>query len=334
MARTRKITTIEEQPDGEELEQAAGVEVVQDDIEQTVAERLAEYVNANGSECVSRIYREDRRNPSALREFLERVDEFVEEEYIAEKWGGGRYVVRYQYRDKTGARKSTSLSFAISDSYRGPTAAQTVQTTADKKENFIGAFLKDLTAEKVAGVVALIEGVKKVFAPQVDMTELLKIAAAPRQPAFSEAIVMKAMEQVNRPAAPAQQSILAQIKEIQQVKELLGVEENAERGDTMNTILEQGVKLLPLLLAKNGGNYRATGADVKNIPQVTEMIDKDPELVKEFLDAVAENPKYGLQAAQQLAEGFGYTYEAAAAGDVQEQAITNEAGAPLATAKG
>ena len=332
MPRTRKITTIEEQqPDVDELENVADVEV-QDDVEPTVAERLAEYVMTNGSECVSRIYREDRRNPSALREFLERVDQFVEEEYIAEKWGGGRYVVRYQYRDKNGARKSTSLSFAISDAYRGAAAAPAVSTAPAKKDGFVASFLNDLTAEKVAGIVGLVEGVKKIFAPQIDVTELMKIATASKQPSFSDAVVMKAME-MTRPAAPAQPSILAQIKEIEEVKEVLGVNEKEERGDTMNKLLESGIKLLPLFLAKNGGNYRATGADVKTIPQVTEMIDKDPELVKEFLDAVADNPKYGVAAAQQLAEGFGYTYEPAAA-TAPEQQITNEAAAQLAGAKG
>lgn len=282
--------------------------------ELTVAERLAEYLTQDGCECVSRIYREDRRNPSQAREFLERVDYFVEEEYLADKWGGGSYVVRYQYK-KDGERKSTSLSFRISDIYKGANVAAPTVAAPAPKAGFLGAFLQDLTAEKVAGMVALVEGAKKIFAPSIDMTEVLKIAAAPRTPSIGEAVVLKALEGVNKPAqvATPAPSIIAQIKEVAQIKELLGNnnEDEDRGGNDMSVIAKIALNLLPEILKKNNNNYEAAGASVKDNPAVVAALRDDPELAGEFLNAVANSKNYGVEAAKKLALGFGYEFEPA-----------------------
>lgn len=282
--------------------------------ELTVAERLAEYLAQDGCECVSRIYREDRRNPSQAREFLERVDNFVEEEYLADKWGGGSYVVRYQYKGNDGVRKSTSLSFRISDMYKGANVSAPTVAAPAPKTGLLGAFLQDLTTEKVAGMVALVEGVKKIFAPSIDMTEVLKLAAAPRTPSIGEAVVLKALEGVNKPAqvvTPAP-SIIAQIKEVAQIKELLGNNEDENRGgDDMSVLAKMALSLLPDILKKNNNNYEAAGAAVKDNPAVVAALRDDPELAGEFLNAVANSKNYGVEAAKKLALGFGYEFEPA-----------------------
>lgn len=312
MARNKNKTIELTLNDGVEDEQNA-VEV-RSGQELTVAERLAEYLTQDGCECVSRIYREDRRNPSQAREFLERVDNFVEEEYLADKWGGGSYVVRYQYKGNDGVRKSTSLSFRISDMYKGANAAAPTVAAPAPKSGLLGAFLQDLTGEKVAGLVALVEGVKKIFAPSIDMTEVLKIAAAPRTPTIGEAVVLKALEGVNKPAqvsTPAP-SIIAQIKEVAQIKELLGNNEDENRGgDDMSFIAKFALNLLPEILKKNNNNYEAAGASVKDNPAVVAALRDDPELAGEFLNAVANSEKYGVEAAKKLALGFGYEFEPA-----------------------
>lgn len=300
--------------DGGEDEQNA-VEV-RSGQELTVAERLAEYLAQDGCECVSRIYREDRRNPSQAREFLERVDNFVEEEYLADKWGGGSYVVRYQYKGNDGVRKSTSLSFRISDMYKGANAAPPTVAAPAPKTGLLGAFLQDLTAEKVAGMVALVEGVKKIFAPSIDMTEVLKIAAAPRTPSIGEAVVLKALEGVNKPAqvvATPAPSIIAQIKEVAQIKELLGNnnEDEDRGGDEMSVLAKMALNILPEILKKNNNNYEAAGAAVKDNPAVIAALRDDPEIAGEFLNAVANSKNYGVEAAKKLALGFGYEFEPA-----------------------
>lgn len=319
--------------DGVEDEQNA-VEV-RSGQELTVAERLAEYLAQDGCECVSRIYREDRRNPSQAREFLERVDNFVEEEYLADKWGGGSYVVRYQYKGNDGVRKSTSLSFRISDMYKGANVSAPTVAAPAPKTGLLGAFLQDLTTEKVAGMVALVEGVKKIFAPSIDMTEVLKLAAAPRTPSIGEAVVLKALEGVNKPAqvATPAPSIIAQIKEVAQIKELLGNNEDENRGgDDMSVLAKMALSLLPDILKKNNNNYEAAGAAVKDNPAVVAALQNDPELAGEFLNAVANSKNYGVEAAKKLALGFGYEFEpapeqAAGALPVTGETTNNEAAA-------
>lgn len=273
----------------------------------TVAERLRDLIEQNESECISRIYKEDLRKGGGLREFLERVDYFVDEEYLAENYGSGRYVVRYEYKEK-GERKKNTIPFVISGDYR-PKAAAPVQVAAPAKTDALGAFLGNLTAEKVGGIMAAIQGIKAIFAPPpppVDMTELIKALAAPRQN-IGDAVLIKALEGVNRPAPAPAPSILDQIKQINEVKEILGASEGAGGNDTMDKFINMGLSMLPALLQRNGGNYQAAGAAVKENPFINGLIEKDPELLARFCTATAE--KYGEQAARELAAGFGYSYE-------------------------
>ena len=329
MAR-KKITTIEETEAATTPQQYELPGEIEDDFGsegQSVAERLADLMEATGADCISRIYKEDyRQQGRGPREFLERVDNFVDEEYIAENYGGGRYVIRYEWKEN-GQRKKTTIPFIISGDYRAKNAAP-VPVQGATKTDALGAFLGNLTAEKIGGIMAAIQGIKAIFAPPpppVDMTELIKALAAPRQN-IGDAVLIKALEGVNRPAPAPAPSLLEQIKQINEVKDILGAENSAGGNDTMDKFINMGLSMLPALLQRNGGNYQAAGAAVKENPFINSLIEKDPELLSRFCAATAD--KYGEQAARDLAAGFGYSYENTAQEAETTPQIENKAAEP------
>lgn len=308
MAR-KKTTTIEEidtlkippfVEQQEEQEEEPGGDIY----ELSASERIAE-IKARGEiqGVKSRIY----AITSKGREFVGTHNDIAEDDFLAEKYGPGKYLVFYVYRDKQGRRVQTSENFNISELYRG--TRDNVQAQAAHAGGTLGGFLENITAEKVAGIMAAVQGLKAIFAPPpppVDMTELLKALAAPRQN-IGDAVLIKALEGVNRPAPAPAPSILDQIKQINEVKEILGASEGAGGNDTMDKFINMGLSMLPALLQRNGGNYQAAGAAVKENPFINGLIEKDPELLARFCTATAE--KYGEQAARELAAGFGYSYE-------------------------
>ena len=252
---------------------------------------------------------------------------------MAEKYGPGKYMVFYIYRDKDGKRVQRSENFNVSELYRGTRD----NVPANAAGGFLGGFLENMTAEKVAGVVAAIQGLKAIFAPPpppVDMTELIKALAAPKQN-VGDAVLIKAME-MTRPAAPAPvaaPSMLQQIKDIQAVKELLNDSAASAVGnDTMDMIINAGLKMLPAILAQHGGNYQQAGAAVRDNPLISGFVEKDPELLGEFCAAVRD--KYGAQAARDLAAGYGFTFDEETPAQAPQiettTTTTNEQAAPAA----
>lgn len=331
MARPRK-QIIEETPvietpviENEETEASESREVY----ELTASERIAE-IKARGEiqGVKSRIYAVTSKG----REFVGTNDDIAEDDFLAEKYGPGKYLVFYIYRDKDGKRIQTSESFNISELYRG--TRDNVQANAAHAHGVtLGRFLENITAEKVAGIMAAVQGLKAIFAPPpppVDMTELIKALAAPKQN-IGDAVLIKAME-MTRPAPQpvAAPSMLQQIKDIQAVKELLSDSGEAAGGnDTMNMLVNAGLKMLPAILAQHGGNYQQAGAAVRDNPLISGMIEKDPELLGEFCAAVRD--KYGAQAARDLAAGYGFTFdEETPAQAPQIEATTEQAAAPAA----
>lgn len=330
MARPRK-QIIEETPvietpviENEETEEAEGREVY----ELSASERIAE-IKARGEiqGVKSRIYAVTSKG----REFVGTHDDIAEDDFLAEKYGPGKYLVFYIYRDKQGRRVQTSENFNISELYRGTRDNVPAQGVRAPVGGFLGGFLEGMTAEKVAGVVAAIQGLKSIFAPPpppVDMTELIKALAAPKQN-IGDAVLMKAME-MTRPAPVAAPTMLQQIKDIQAVKELLNDSaEGAGGNDTMNMLVNAGLKMLPGILAQHGGNYQQAGAAVRDNPLISGFIEKDPELLGEFCAAVRD--KYGAQAARDLAAGYGYDFgEETPAQGPQIETTTEQAAAPAA----
>ena len=312
----------------EETEEAEGREVY----ELTASERVAE-IKARGEiqGVISRIY----AITSKGREFVGKHDDIADDDYLAEKYGPGKYMVFYIYRDKEGRRVQTSENFNISELYRGTRDNVPANAARAPAGGFLGGFLEGMTAEKVAGVVAAIQGLKAIFAPPpppVDMTELIKALAAPKQN-IGDAVLMKAMEMTRpAPSTVAAPSMFQLIKDIQAVKELLNNSGEAAGGnDTMDMIINAGLKMLPDILAQHGGNYQQAGAAVRENPLISGFVEKDPELLGEFCAAVRE--KYGAQAARDLAAGYGYDFgeetpaQAPQIETTTEQAAANAAGA-------
>ena len=132
------------------------------------------------------------------------------------------------------------------------------------------------------------------------------------------------------PAPVAAPSMLQQIKDIQAVKELLNNGGEAAGGnDTMDMIINAGLKMLPEILAQHGGNYQQAGAAVRDNPLISGFVEKDPELLGEFCAAV--RGKYGAQAARDLAAGYGFTFdEETPAQAPQIETTTEQAAAPAA----
>ena len=336
MARPRKaltnemneaiIKSITTPPPGvEETEETEAREVY----ELSASERIAE-IKARGEiqGVLSRIY----AITSKGREFVGKYDDIAEDDYLAEKYGPGKYMVFYIYRDKEGRRVQTSENFNISELYRGM-RDNVPANAARAPAGTLGGFLENITAEKVAGIMAAVQGLKAIFAPPppVDMTELIKALAAPKQN-VGDAVLIKAME-MTRPAAPAPvagPSVVQQIKDVLAVKELLNDSaESAGGNDTMDTIINAGLKMLPAILAQHGGNYQQAGAAVRDNPLISGFIEKDPELLGEFCAAVRD--KYGAQAARDLAAGYGFTFdEETPAQAPQIETTTEQAAAPAA----
>ena len=299
--------------------------------ELSASERIAE-IKARGEiqGVKSRIY----AITSKGREYVGYYDDIAEDDYLAEKYGPGKYTVFYIYRNKEGRRVQTSENFNVSELYRG--ARDNVQArAAHAPGGTLGGFLEGMTAEKVAGVVAAIQGLKAIFAPPpppVDMTELIKALAAPKQN-IGDAVLIKAMEMSRpTPATVAAPSMLQQIKDIQAVKELLNDSaEGAGGNDTMSMIIDAGLKMLPAILAQHGGNYQQAGAAVRDNPLISGFVEKDPELLGEFCAAVRD--KYGAQAASDLAAGYGFTFDETTPAEApQIETTTEQAAAPAAGA--
>ena len=302
----RRTTTIEEDSEDKPEREVIGNVAVEtiETVEESAAERIEAKMSAEGADPISRIYREDlRKGSNEKREYLDTVYKYAGEEYLAENYGGGRYVVRYQWREKGDIKKS-SLSFAISEDFRKK-EAQNLQ--AQPQNNVINSFLNGLTETKILAIAGAIKAVKELFSPQIDMTELVKALAMNRPQAVGDQVIIEALK-TQRPPEPPRTSLLSQIKEAQEAIELLKGNENEETtsgSDTMDYV-KMGLQLLPMLLRKNGQDYEAAGREAKNMPFIEDLIREDQTLATKFIEA-AKN-KYGDQAAKQLANGFGWAY--------------------------
>lgn len=320
MAR-KKVTTIEDfEETGEQVTRETETPDFDGDLsELSPAERIAE-IKARGEidEVTSRVY----EITSKGREYLDKVADVVEEDYLAENCGPGKYFVAYTYKRK-GAREQTTQNFNISEKRGAPVSVAGVQNA---KTDVLGAFLGGLTPERITGIIAAVQGLKTLFAPPpppVDVTELIKALAAPRAPSVGDAVLIKALEGVSRANNPPAPSILTQIKELNEVKELLGADERAGGNDTMDMFVKMGLQMLPALLQKNGGNYQQAGAAVRENTMIAGLIEKDPALLGEFCAAVKD--KFGEQAARDLAAGYGYQMESEPAQQIENQQATPQA---------
>lgn len=138
------------------------------------------------------------------------------------------------------------------------------------------------------------------------MTKLLEVMLTNnRQQNVSDAVLVKALDGMQRNNTPP--SITQQIAEFKALKDAFHDElddDNEEKGDSMSWLLEKAFEYLPALLQQKNNDYRAVGREVRENPLVKSIINSDPELTKKFFERAVST--YGVEAANQLAAGFGY----------------------------
>ena len=270
----------------------------------------------NQKEVYGRIYRiisplESVGRPA--REFVGKVEERVDEDYIGRIFGPGRYNIHYRVTRSDGSKFERDETFNIGQEYAKKDAPQQpVKQAAPSLGGLdLGAVLGGLTVEKITAIGAGLKLIKDFLAPPppppaVDVAKLLEIFAANNRPQpVSDALLIQAMQSLQKTnAAP---SLIQQMRELKEAKEILtdemGTAENDGEGGQMSFLIEQAFKYLPSLLAANKQDFRATGAQARELPMVAGIIRNNPDLATEFINRAAQ--QYGRENAQQLAAGFG-----------------------------
>lgn len=280
----------------------------------------------NQKEVYGRIYRITSPVESVGRpasEFVGKVAERVDEDYIGRYFGPGRYKIDWRITKSDGTKEKRNEIFNIGSEYAEIYAAEQAKK-AKKAETVapapaapstlggldLGAMLGGLTVEKITAIGAGLKLIKDFLAPPppppaVDVAKLLEIFAANNRPQpVSDALLIQAMQSLQKTNTPP--SLLQQMRELKEIKETLKDEtadETDGEGGQMSFLLEQAFKYLPSLLAANKQDFRATGEQVRENPMVAGIIRNNPDLATEFINRAAQ--QYGSENAQQLAAGFG-----------------------------
>ena len=286
----------------------------------------------NQKEVYGRIYRiisplESVGRPA--REFVGKVEERVDEDYIGRIFGPGRYNIHYRVTRSDGSKFERDETFNIGQEYAKKDATQqpVKQATAPTFGGLdLGAVLGGLTVEKITAIGAAVKMFRDFIAPpqqpQIDVTKLLEIIAANNRPqSISDAVLIQAMQSLQKQNTPP--SLLQQMRELKEIKETLKDEtadETDGEGGQMSFLLEQAFKYLPSLLAANKNNFQATGAQVRENPMVAGIIRNNPDLAQEFIERAALT--YGRENAESLARGFGLQLTPA---PVQQQQESSQA---------
>ena len=280
----------------------------------------------NQKEVYGRIYRITSPVESVGRpasEFVGKVAERVDEDYIGRYFGPGRYKIDWRITKSDGTKEKRNEIFNIGSEYAEIYAAEQAKK-AKKAETVapapaapstlggldLGGILGGLTVDKITAIGAGLKLIKDFLAPPppppaVDVAKLLEIFAANNRPQpVSDALLIQAMQSLQKTNTPP--SLLQQMRELKEIKETLKDEtadETDGEGGQMSFLLEQAFKYLPSLLAANKQDFRATGAQARELPMVAGIIRNNPDLATEFINRAAQ--QYGRENAQQLAAGFG-----------------------------
>lgn len=295
-----------------------------------VLDEFSELAENGGVTINGRIYRVLLSNDNVRQptEFVGKVDHFVDEDFVGQNYGSGKYKIRYIIKADGKETVDKNVIFTVGKEYdkfvqkpsnnetpRGPEVAANTQTP---RGGFLENLLNGLTPEKITAYSLAVKTLKEFFAPpppppSPDWAQIIALLTSknnePKQ-ALSDTIVLSAMEtlkQHNR-----QPSILEQMRELKKIKEELGTANNEENddeeeGETMNVLLKTALEYLPQLLQKNNNNFQAVGVQASENPLVKNLVENDPELAQTFFEKARE--KYGLENAKNLAKGFGYNLD-------------------------
>lgn len=311
------------------------------DDEETIREELKSLgADGSGATVSGRIYRrlppDNERGIAQPTEFCGPVDRFVDEDYVGKKYGPGHYKVRFVIKYSNGSQETKDKYYDIGQEYAKyktvePTTQQQAQeppANAHKSPvSFLSGFLGGMTAKELMEWGLAFKTIKEIFAPppapksEPDYLKLFELMNANKAPNISDAVVIKAMENMNaqtRAASPFQQ-----MKELLQMQELLRKEEteNHDEGEDMKTIIQMALEYIPTLLKNNNNNYKAAGAQAAAFPMVRDMVRNNPDLAQEFFKTAVK--QYGEQNALQLAAGFGFQPVSAPAPAPQNQQFAN-----------
>lgn len=272
---------------------------------ESLSERLQALCLDDGAELHARIYRVQKSANGRGRVFVGALDDYADEEYIAEEYGGGQYCVNYTWKEN-GRTRATTTSFIIADNYGNGKAAP-----VENKSFFSRIFGEGFSKEDFIAGIELLKTAREIIAPpqpQIDIPALITALNANKSPSVSDSVLVAAMESLK--AQSNKNSISQQIQDLKALKELTGDnndaagEEEKEGADDMDFIIKTGLKLLPELLQKNNGNYQAAGEEARKNATVNALLLDNKDLAQKFFEAAAK--KYGDAAAMQLAEGFGF----------------------------
>lgn len=299
-----------------------------DDVEIKLDELRELGDKSNGGETYGRVYRltmpgVEGGRPAA--EFIGVVDDVVDEEYIGRRFGGGDYKLRFRFVKKDKTVEKRDVIFHISrtyDKYAKPqeprpeaTVAPQAPATLAAPGTTAGGVLEALKGfgsikDAITSFSLAITAFRELFPrpKEPDYLGLFKIIAESNQKtSVSDAIVIKAMENMNAQTRP--QSPLSQLRELGEMFEffkdkITPENHNDNDGENMSTILKMAIDYLPLLLKQNNNNFTAAGQKARQFPMVENLIKTDPALAKQFIERA--RAIYGDANARALANGFGY----------------------------
>ena len=290
-----------------------------------ILEEIAAAGGAEQTNIKSRVYRIVETGGKTKQEYCGVFEKVVNESDVAESFGGGDYSVKYSWRNSEGRQETTRVYNISKDIFKpidktsdegpagtvaGTPAAPAPVPAAAPACGMLGGILGNLSADKIAAGFAILEGVKKFLAPPPppDYTPLIKMMLeTQRGQTVGDAVVIEALKQANKPAAPAP-TVMEQINNLKAVRDAFAGDfaggENSNRGsDKMSYFIDKALEILPDMLAKHQNNYRAVGAEAAKNSMVQALIKNDPALTQEFFNAAVQT--YGPAAAKQLADGFG-----------------------------
>lgn len=283
-------------------------------------------IGLTGAEEISgriyRLYPLDKTGGRPMTEFVGRVEEKVDEDFIGREFGPGSYRVIYRIKRANEPAETKQFNVNIGAEYakyrKGPeTAPEAPKTAAPVLGGGfdIGGLLGSLTADKMAAIGIALKQLKEFLAPPpppqpaVDLTRLLEIMLSNnKQQSVSDAILIKAMDGMQKQAAAP--SVIEQLRQMKEIKEAFSEElENENQGDNdeMDFLINKAFQILPELLAKKNNDYRAVGQEVSNNAFINGLIQGNPELAGRFFEEAIK--KYGVENAQKLAAGFGYNIQ-------------------------
>lgn len=287
-------------------EEIVNPEPIQDEgPRETLAERLEALCLDDGAELHARIYRVQKAANGKGRVFVGALDDYADEEYIADQYGGGTYLICYTWKEN-GRTQRTTTQMTIAEEYGREKSAP-----VENKSLFSRIFGDGFSSDDLAAGIGLLKTVRDLIAPpqpQIDIPALITALNSNKGPSVSDSVMIAAMDSLK--AQNNKNSISQQIQDLKALKELTGDSsgvlggEEEEGADNMDFLIKTGLKLLPDLLQAKNGNFQAAGEEARKNATINALLLENHDLAQKFFEAAAA--KYGDSAAQQLAEGFGF----------------------------